>query len=225
MSSTELDETFAAEQPKQRTIRRAVAEFTPGEGRTIDVRIVPYGVAASVSDNGGPVYREMWMPGAFSDQVRAAESGRARQVLVNFEHLPGIGNVLGHGLALRETPDAFYGSFVLHDNPDGDKALQMVGDGLLEGVSLEAYPKKSVRSAEGIVQRVKGHLDKIALCRRPAFETAGVLALREEEFVLDAEMLPVDAPEDIVERCRKLGMKLPERFTVAEEVEGDGESS
>ncbi len=225
MGSTELEtETFAAEQPKQRTISRAVAEFTPGEGRTIDVQIVPFGVAADVSD-GGPTYREMWMPGAFADQVRAADAGRARQVFVNFEHRAGISDVLGHGLTLRERPDAFYGSFVLAENPDGDKALGMVRDGLLTGVSLEAFAKKTIRTTDGVVQRVKAHLVNIALCRRPSFETAGVLAVREEEFTLDEEMLPVDAPEDIVARCRKLGMKLPDRFTIAQDAEEDSESS
>lgn len=195
----------------ERTIRRAVAEFSAGEGRTIDVRIVPYGVSAEVSD-GGPRYREMWMPGAFSDQVRGAEAGRARQVYVNFEHGNRLADVIGHGLTLREDSDGFYGSFELHDTADGEKARYMVEQGVLDGVSLEAYPKKSVRSKDGIMQRVKGHLVNIALCRRPAYETAGVLALREEELMAEDEF-DLTAPalaDEIRERCHRLGMVLPD---------------
>ncbi len=221
MSSTELErEAFAALQPNQRTISRAVAEFTPGEGRTIDVKIVPYSGAARVSDDGGAtMYEEMWMPGAFSDQVKAATVGRAREVFVNFEHPAPMQmkDVLGHGLALRETPDALYGSFGLHDDENGAKAAMMVKDGLVGGVSLEAVRQKLIRGKDGVLRVYKAHLVNIALCRRPAFAGAGVLAVREEEFTLDEEMLPIPMPEDIVERCRKMGLKLPDRYQPVEE--------
>ena len=60
------------------------------DGRTVDVRIVPYGRTARVSD-GGPLYEEQWMPGVFAHQVNAAN-----RVLANFEHQSGIGGVVGH---------------------------------------------------------------------------------------------------------------------------------
>lgn len=192
----------------ERTISRAVAEFSAGTGRTIDVRIVPYGITSEVSD-GGPVYREMWMPGAFADQVRGAEAGRARQVFVNFEHGNRLSDVIGHGLTLREATDGFYGSFELHDTADGEKARYMVEHRILDGVSLEAYPKKTVRSKDGIVQRVKAHLVNIALCRRPAYAGAGVLALREEELMPEEVSAPTLAHE-IRERCHRLGIALPD---------------
>lgn len=211
MSATE-EVRLEGAKPGERTISRAVAEFSAGEGRTIDVRIVPYGVAADVADRGGPMYREMWMPGAFTDQVRGAEAGRARQVFVNFEHGNRLSDVIGHGLTLRESGDGFYGSFELHDTADGEKARYMVEQGVLDGVSLEAFPKKSVRSKEGVVQRVKAHLVNIALCRRPAFGGAGVLALREEELMAEiAEELAMPMIADNVrERCRRIGIALPD---------------
>lgn len=193
----------------ERTISRAVAEFSTGNGRTIDVRIVPYGISTEVADRGGPVYREMWVPGAFSDQVRGSEAGRAKQVFVNFEHGDRLSDVVGHGIALREEADGFYGSFELHDTTDGEKARYMVEHGLLDGVSLEAYPKKTVRSKDGIVQRVKAHLVNIALCRRPAYAGASVLALREEELREEATSAPALAAE-IRERCHRIGMVLPD---------------
>ena len=198
-------------QERPALITRAVAEVTPGEGRTLDVRIVPYGLVTTVSDPGRPAYREQWMPGAFADQVRGAAAGRAKQVYVNYRHGEGIQNVLGHGLALREEGDGFYGSFELHDTPDGQKALYMVRENVLAGVSLEAYPKKSVRSADGVVQRVKAHLVNIALTPEPAFEGAGVLAIREDELMEgDEELAAIEMDRALIERCQRLGIAMPE---------------
>lgn len=208
MSTTETEmneqDSEAAERPF--LVRTFAAEMTAGDGRTVDVRIVPYGQTAWVSDRGGPLYEEQWLPGVFSHQVNAAN-----RVLANFEHQSGIAGVVGHGLALRESPDGFHGSFRLHETADGDKTLMLVQEGVLDGVSLEAFPVKSVRTAAGVVQRVKANLRAIALCRTPAFSDAKVLAVREET-VYDEALLPVDMDPDLVERCRQAGVKLPQRY-------------
>jgi HK97 family phage prohead protease len=206
-------ETTTTEARESGLLRRTfAAELTPGDGRTVDVRIVPYGEKITHNDGLGGVpigvpYTEEWVPGAFDGQIRAAN-----RVLVNFEHQPGIGGVVGHGLALREAPDGFHGSFRLHETADGDKTLMLVREGVLGGVSLEAIPKKNVRTAAGVVQRVKAHLKAVALCREPAYTGAVVLAVREAAPILDEELLPVDMTPEAVERCRRLGIKLPQRY-------------
>jgi HK97 family phage prohead protease len=193
-----------------RLVREFSVELEPGEGRTLDARIVPYGVPAEVSDFGRRPYREEWLPGCFDDQLVA---GHRLKVLLNFEHHEGITNVIGKGVELRSEPDGLHGSFEVLDTPAGDTALALVTSGILDGVSLEAYPKKSVRSAAGVVQRVKAHLDTVALCRRPAFADARVLAVRQEpEVVFDEELLPTEMDPEIVERCRRLGLPLPQRY-------------
>ena len=112
----------------QTVIRREFpAELEAGDGRTVDVRIVPYGKPAEVSD-GGPVYREEWVDGAFDDQLVA---GHRLQVLLNFEHERGIGGVIGNGVSLRSQPDGLHGSFEILDGEDGDKALDLVTRGKL----------------------------------------------------------------------------------------------
>lgn len=206
MDTTNISmETEPAERPVLH--RTFEAELTAGDGRTVDVRIVPYGETADVSD-GGPMYREQWMPGVFAHQTNAAN-----RVLANFEHQTGIAGVVGHGLALREEPDGFHGSFRLHDTSDGDKTLMLVREGVLGGVSLEAVPVRSVRTAAGIVQRVKAHLKAVALCRTPAFTGAQVLAVRHEpDTIFDECLLPVDMDPDLVERCRQAGIELPQRY-------------
>lgn len=200
-------------EPAERQVvrREFAAEFTPGDGRTVDVRVVPYGVAARVSDDGGrTVYREEWAAGCFDDQLVA---GHRLKVLLNFQHLPGISNVVGKGVALRSEPDGLHGSFRMSATQDGDKALELVNDGILDSVSLEAVPKRTVRTAEGVMRRVKAHLVNVALCRQGAFDDAKVLAVREApEILIDEELMPVDLDPDLVQRLRDQGFALPDRY-------------
>ena len=157
---------------------REVTFAVEGDGRTIEARIVPYNTPTQVVDsphNGGTgvPYMERWLPGAFGKQLNAAN-----RVYLNFEHEGGIRGVVGHGVALREAPDALYGEFRVHPGADGDKALHMVNEGVLTGLSIEAIPTRTERR-EGIIDSVSAHLDKVSLVRRGAYEDALVLAVRE----------------------------------------------
>jgi len=178
----------------ENVIRREFqAELVPvGDGRTIDLRIVPYNTVARVKDPGGPAYDEEWLPGVFDKQVKAAN-----RVFVNVEHEQGFGGVVGRGQEFREGDDGFVGSVRVLSGPDGDKALELVNDGVLTGVSVEAVALKSQRTPEGVVQRVKARLLNIALCRNPAFVDAQVLAVREApEDVTDPEPDPEPEPSE-----------------------------
>ncbi len=197
-----------------------------GDERTIDVRIVPYGVEAVVSDDGRTSYREMWMPGAFSDQVRGAQAGRASHVHVNFRHGQSFSDVIGHGVALVERDDAFYGSFRILSGNDGDKALELVRADALSKVSLEAVPKKTSR-VNGVVQRVKGHLVNIALTPQGAYDAAAVLAIREEQMAVEETeeiAASLDMAPEMVERLQRAGISLPARYirTASEEAHPAG---
>lgn len=230
MSATDIEneqDTEAAERPflvgeqEGMIVRTFAAEMTAGDGRTIDVRVVPYGERITHNDGKGglPVgmpYQEEWMPGAFAGQERAAN-----RVLVNFEHQEGIAGIVGHGKALIERSDGLYGSFKLHETPDGDKALMLVKEGVLGGISLEAKGKRAYRTRDGVIQRVKARLVGIALCRSPAYTGAQVLAIREEpELIVDQEIIPTDINPELIERCERLGIRLPQRY-VAHPAETD----
>ena len=206
-----LETETKTEAPERALLRRVFeAEFSIGDGRTIDVRVVPYDTPAEVSDDGRTTYREEWAPTAFDDQLVA---GHRLKVLLNFQHLPGITNVVGKGIALRSMPDGLHGSFRAVEGQDGDKALELVNDGILDSVSLEARAKRSVRTAEGVVRRVKAHLHNVALCREGAFPDARVLAVREApEVIFDEELLPVEIDPELVARCKRLGIAIPERL-------------
>ena len=131
--------------------------------------------------------------------------------------------IIGDGVALRSQPDGLHGSFEILDGGNGDTALALVNRGKLRGISLEALVKKTVPSADGVVRRVKAHLKNVALCRRGAFPDAEVLAVREAP-VIDEDLLVKPLDPEIVERCRRLGIELPQRYQAHPENGHPGET-
>lgn len=215
--------TLEQAQPAGETRERGVlvrefdAAITGGDGRTVEMRIVPFGERAVLRDGLGGVpvgepYEEEWMPGCFDKQLRAAD-----KIYLNFEHDGRLAGIIGRGMQLRSAGDGYHGSFRLLNGPDSDKALELVHEGVLAGASIEV-PMRTVRSQrtrDGVIQRLKGHLDAVALCRRGAFASAIVTAVREAEMVIPDEELVPELDVDLVERCERLGISLPERYSAA----------
>lgn len=210
----EIDETLEA--PETGLLyREFAASITPGEGRTVDVLIVPYGEQIEHNDGfggvpKGVVYREEWTAGVFAHQGNAAN-----RVLANVEHEEGIAGIVGHGLSLIEREDGFYGSFKMHDTPEGEKTLMLIKEGVFSGVSVEARPRKSQRTVDGLVRRVKADLVNIAFTRFHAYKRSGILAIREEAneiTLIDEALQPVEMKPELIERCRSLGIELPQRY-------------
>ncbi len=64
---------------------------------------------------------------------------------------------------------------------------------------------------------MKAHLRGFAFTRQGAFAGAQVLAVRndedtEDEITVDAALMPFDMNPELVERCRRLGIALPQRY-------------
>jgi len=201
--------------------REFAADIVEGDGRTVDVRIVPYGERITHNDGLGGVpegvdYQEEWLPGVFDHQL-----GAANRVLANVEHEQGIGGKVAHAVALRSVPgDGFHGTFRLLDTQAGETARQLIEAGALDGVSLEAVPVKNINKA-GVIQRARANLRGIAFTRFAAYTGAKVLAVREEAAVtLDADLLPVDIDPDLAERCRRLGIQFPQRYEAHPDTSG-----
>ncbi len=209
MSTVERDiieqDTETAERPF--LVRTFEAEVTVGDGRTVDVRLVPFGEVARVADPPDfRPYEEEWLPGCFDHQLNAAN-----RVHANYEHERGVANIVGHGVALRKEADGYHASFRIHDTNAGNTTLELLRGDALPGVSLEAVPVKNITTARGVVQRAKANLRGMAFCRQGAFAGAQVLAVRTAiEF--DEDELPVEMDPELVARCRRLGMKLPQRY-------------
>jgi HK97 family phage prohead protease len=181
------------------------------EGRTVDVRIVPFNEVARVADPPDfTPYDEQFMDGCFDHQVNAAN-----RVHANYEHGKGISDVVGHGVALRKELDGYHLTSTIHRTNNGDIALELINAGALPGVSVEFHPVKNVRNGN-LVQRVRANLRGFAFCRQGAYMGAQVLAVRAEdeepEQTLDAALLPVPLDKERVERLRALGIRLPSRY-------------
>ena len=117
---------------------------------------------------------EAFAPGAFDMQLRASDP----RVWLNFEHQPGIQGIVGHSVRLHDRADGIHGTFAVHTNQDGDKALALVREGVLGGISIEFKPLQT-RVRDGVTERLAVHLSAASLCRHPAYPSAQVLAVRE----------------------------------------------
>ena len=192
----------------QRTFEVAAVEV---EGRTVDVRVVPFGEVARVADPPDyEPYEEEFVAGCFDHQLSAAN-----RVHANYEHGKGISDVVGHGVSLRQESDGYHITSTIHRTNNGDTALELINAGALPGVSVEFHPVRNVK-AGNVLQRVKANLRGFAFCRQGAYASAQVLAVRTEDEepvqTLEAELLPVALDPDVVERCRQLGIALPQRY-------------
>jgi HK97 family phage prohead protease len=203
-----VSETLEQESPF--LVREFVAADMAVEGRTVDVRLVPFGEVARVADppKWDP-YDEEWMPGVFDHQLTAANRIHAK-----YGHSESVLDVVGHAMTLRSEDDGYHVSAKIHQTVQGETALELLRDGALPCVSLEARPVRNQRTEGGVVQRVKAHLSGFAFCRQGAFAGAQVLAIREApETTIDEEFLPSNLDPEVVERCRRLGIKLPQRYS------------
>lgn len=192
--------------------REFAADLKVGDGRTVDVRIVPYGERVRHNDGshgGGQWYEEEFLEGVFDHQVNAAN-----RVHANVEHESGVNGTVGFGVLLRSVPgDGFHGTFRLLDTPAGETARQLIDAGALDGVSLEAKEVRTIRGADGVLRRAKANLRAIAFTRFGSYRGAKVLAMREEpEQVLDEAVLPVEMDAGLIERLRAQGVELPSRY-------------
>jgi HK97 family phage prohead protease len=187
--------------------RQFQAELTAGDGRTIEARIVPYNTAATVADppEWRP-YQEMFVPGAFERQVNAPNRVR---IWLNFEHEQGIRGLIGYGTELHDRADALYGTFHVQPNTDGDKALDLVKSGMLTGVSME-FASKAQRMVDGVMRRLRAHIDKVSLCRDPAYADAQVVAVRRAPMWQPETFNPA-----LAARLEQLKIPVPETLRVS----------
>lgn len=188
-------------------------------GRTVDVLLVPFGEVATVADPPDWVaYREEWLPGSFDHQLTAANRIHAR-----YGHSPSVVDVVGHGIALTRDSDGYRVATKIHETIQGNTVLELLRDGALPCVSLEARAVKS-RTVAGVVQRVKANLSGFAFCQQGAFAGARVLAIREaahEVVTVDEALLPVEMNPELVARLRARGIVLPDRYNEAHPSELD----
>ena len=188
------------------------------DGRTLSVRVVPFGEVATVADPPDfRPYREEFVPGVFRDQQNAAHRVRLRSdhaaIDGQGQRKSGLAGVVGKGVTLTESSGGVDMEFRFLSDPESEKALELVREGGYDGVSAEFAPKRGGTrlTKEGVKQRTRAHLDSVALALGPAYTGAEILGLREAaNDVINEELLPPPINKALLERCADLGIELPE---------------
>jgi hypothetical protein len=176
----------------------------PVDGRTLEGCCVPYGVAAKVSD-GGPGYYEVFEPGAFRRQLKAAD-----KVVLRVEHEQSFLSRIGRAAELHDEASGLYGTFTVFESVPGDHALKLVEHGELTGLSIgfrdlrRGGPR---RTAEGTIVRELCHLLDVSLTASPAYAAALITAVRSAaETRAELELPPV--VDEQLERLRAVGIRV-----------------
>jgi len=186
---------------RQIIVRSFSAELT-AEDDVIRGCCVPYGEVATVDDGDGP-YKEMFARGAFRRVTKAPH-----KVYLDFEHHEGILDVVGHGITLTERDSGLHGAFRRIGAP-GQQAQELIDAGVLTGMSVRALVLGPGRRENGVVVRTACHLDRVALCRDPAYAGAVLEALRAAPMSTQPPELAALWPErdaDLDDRLRALGI-------------------
>ena len=143
-----------------------------GDGRTIFGTIVPYGQVADVDDGRGP-YREAFEPGAFARSI----ADRAAKVRLFINHATHTRLPIGRATHLEEHADGLHGAFSVSATRDGDEALTLVRDGVVDAFSVGFRPIRE-RSDGGVIRRTEAALREVSLVSMPAYAGALVGGVR-----------------------------------------------
>jgi HK97 family phage prohead protease len=166
------------------------AEGQGGDGRTVDLRIVPFGTIARTANGLESIER-----GAF-------EGTDPADVVLRQDHLDPPA---GRGIELEERDDAAYMSFRVARTPRGDELLANLAEGMHRSASIgfEEIPGGStVRAFKGEPVRVhrKLRLREVGTTWRPVYPEAAVLAVRAEGNNVDTpETAAATAPAPIMQ--------------------------
>lgn len=197
--------------PEQRPLLARSLETVEiqADGRNVEMLCAPWDSPATVVDpppmGDGIPYQEEFARGAFAGATKAPN-----RVFLEFEHWhPGLSGIIGHGAQFEERDDALYGRFRVTKHADGDKALALIEEGVLQGASVFYAPLRSARTAAGVMRRLRCHLDRVSLCREGAYTEAKVLAVRSAPVILEPEQQPIPFNNDLVERMDRLGIAVP----------------
>jgi HK97 family phage prohead protease len=144
------------------------------DGRTLFGRAVPYNVIGQPGN-----FRERFLPGVFARQLSSSPPSHVKLYDAHTSRLDGRAHV-GRTMRLSDQPDGLYGEWHIFDTRAGEDALTMVREHEITGLSVgfKTSSGGSRRASDGVIERVVGHLDHVALTHEPVYADAGVLAIR-----------------------------------------------
>ena len=144
-------------------------------GRTVAGIAVPFDTVARVRDLTGPAYQEKFARGAFTRTI--AERGDRVKLCVSHDRrsLP-----IGRAVSLVEQPDGLHIEARVPATRQGDEALELVRDGVVDSLSIGFRPIAS-RNDRGVTVRTEARLDEVSLVSFGAYEDARITAVRSAD--------------------------------------------
>ena len=154
-----------------------------GDGRTLIGRAVPFDVELDVWDFWDD-YTEVFRRGAFAKTIR----DRAKPVPLLVHHnRRELG--IGKAVDLEERDDGLWAAFHLAATERADEVLELVREDVISGLSIGFEPidggDRTTRGKDreppadtDLVERLEVRLHEVSICNFPAYDTAGVSAVR-----------------------------------------------
>lgn len=170
-----------------------------GDGRTVYGIVIPFNTDALVNDGYGP-YTERFQRGAFAKTIKERE--QRVKLCVNHEKLRRL--PIGRAMNLREDAAGLYGEFHVSRTSDGDEALTLIRDGVVDSFSAGFIPMKERKVGPGVVERTEVALSEVSVVSFPAYENAVIQGVRAE----------FDIPDDELDRLVELVRSEPDLLTV-----------
>jgi uncharacterized protein len=144
-----------------------------GTGRTIYGLVMPFGSTAEVDDGAGR-YRERFMPGSFTRTI--AERGQRVKLMV--QHARASALPIGRAEEMHEDRSGLVGSFRVSKTQQGDEALELVRDGVVDSFSCGFRPMRQRTARDGAVERTEVALREVSLVSFPAYDLALIGGVR-----------------------------------------------
>ena len=179
----------------------SVVVFQEREGENGDIvgtghgMAVPYGTETMI---GG--VRESFAPGSF-DIEKVINKPLA------YRHGEPVGRITG----AESREDGLYIDFDLVDTAQGRDAAVLARSGVIKGLSVGFNPIKSAMNrAKDAIQHTAANLLEVSLTPYPAYATAGVSSIREEEGATMSETMDTEAVVSVDTEAREAVASLRE---------------
>jgi HK97 family phage prohead protease len=146
-----------------------------GDGRTLEGRLLPWGVEATVLDRGRRVV-ETFERGALASVTPSLVPLTVRHPR-DTQQLP-----IGVTVHLEERADAAYGAWRVSHTSAGDEVLELARDGVPLGLSvgfIELHGGNRWSADQRRVVRTRADLDHVAVVRVGAYQGAEVVGVRD----------------------------------------------
>lgn len=157
------------------------------DGRTLEGKWVPYEEPTTVVDFDEEThqlvrYQEQFLRHSLAAMAQGfhARGGRfanGQFIPLLVDHNDRFDAMIGHAIDLRSEDDGAYGAFRLYDDANIVKVRSILTESH-RGLSLAFRDVKPPRIIDGITSRVQVFVGHVAATPSPAYQNAGITALR-----------------------------------------------